>query len=284
MDCLLAFFTVLALLVATIGAVLRRGSGKSRRRRSYQQLAQRFTGRYHAGGLFSGPALFVRHGETRAVLRETTGLGPYRGHCTQLQFDFPDSVQADLFPRGDAQEATPWRRVQPVSTGNATFDKAIIVRAHPTSKFASYLSDGVRWQLNRLLVLADDPGLYVRFHRGQVTIQKPLLLRDFEWLEELVAAGLDLCDQLLLTRAEGIEFVEGELLNTLEDVTCTICGEQVLADMVYCKRCKTPHHGECWEYAGGCSVFGCQETQSLRPQTGRSCSAHSPEQEPQQES
>jgi hypothetical protein len=25
-----------------------------------------------------------------------------------------------------------------------------------------------------------------------------------------------------------------------------------------CPRCETPHHADCWEFAGGCAVYGCQ--------------------------
>ena len=29
-------------------------------------------------------------------------------------------------------------------------------------------------------------------------------------------------------------------------------------DVVACERCETLHHKECWEYAGGCALFGCR--------------------------
>ena len=40
-------------------------------------------------------------------------------------------------------------------------------------------------------------------------------------------------------------------------------------ELVFCGRCKTPHHRECWLYAGRCSVFGCGETQFRVPQRAR---------------
>jgi hypothetical protein len=36
-----------------------------------------------------------------------------------------------------------------------------------------------------------------------------------------------------------------------------VCCEQLSQDVVFCVRCKTPHHRDCWEYSGGCSTYGC---------------------------
>lgn len=41
---------------------------------------------------------------------------------------------------------------------------------------------------------------------------------------------------------------------------CPVCGSSMVARIVYCRKCRTPHHEECWNYAGQCSVFGCRET------------------------
>ena len=43
-----------------------------------------------------------------------------------------------------------------------------------------------------------------------------------------------------------------------EAATCRVCGEGIAAERVQCLRCGTPHHPECWEYTGGCSIFACQ--------------------------
>ena len=39
---------------------------------------------------------------------------------------------------------------------------------------------------------------------------------------------------------------------------CPVCAYPVNdSDPVTCPRCDTPHHRDCWEYTGGCSMFGC---------------------------
>ena len=43
--------------------------------------------------------------------------------------------------------------------------------------------------------------------------------------------------------------------------SCQICGAEISKEhIVYCTRCTTPHHKECWEFNGKCSTFACGET------------------------
>ncbi len=53
-------------------------------------------------------------------------------------------------------------------------------------------------------------------------------------------------------------------MDTLEEsIICRICGD-ALGDQesLACRSCGTPHHKDCWEFAGSCSVYGCGSTRS----------------------
>jgi len=39
--------------------------------------------------------------------------------------------------------------------------------------------------------------------------------------------------------------------------SCLVCHGGLGSDVVYCYRCGTPHHRECFRYAGSCSVYAC---------------------------
>lgn len=41
--------------------------------------------------------------------------------------------------------------------------------------------------------------------------------------------------------------------------TCQVCATGMSAARVFCAKCRTPHHEECWLYNGQCSTFGCRE-------------------------
>src|SRR6185295_2059671 len=46
---------------------------------------------------------------------------------------------------------------------------------------------------------------------------------------------------------------------------CQVCGASLgQGVVVQCRRCSTPHHEDCWTYAGECSTFACQERQYVR--------------------
>jgi hypothetical protein len=85
------------------------------------------------------------------------------------------------------------------------------------------------------------------------------------FLLEFVRGILELYDQTLLSATEGIEFLDGQVAQPLDHVVCQVCGEEIRDDLVFCRRCKTPHHRDCWLYAGRCSVFACGEIQFLVP-------------------
>jgi hypothetical protein len=45
------------------------------------------------------------------------------------------------------------------------------------------------------------------------------------------------------------------------DSACPVCACSIAHDeaQVACEHCSTPHHDDCWEYAGGCAIFGCRK-------------------------
>ncbi len=46
-----------------------------------------------------------------------------------------------------------------------------------------------------------------------------------------------------------------------QQVVCQVCGDIIVdlskTKVAYCGNCNTPHHLDCWEYTGACSVFAC---------------------------
>jgi hypothetical protein len=44
---------------------------------------------------------------------------------------------------------------------------------------------------------------------------------------------------------------------TVHETECQVCGGAMVVELVRCARCRTPHHDDCWSYAGRCSTYGC---------------------------
>jgi hypothetical protein len=45
---------------------------------------------------------------------------------------------------------------------------------------------------------------------------------------------------------------------------CQVCGEKMESRVIFCAKCRTPHHEECWSYVGQCSTFACREIRFTR--------------------
>lgn len=267
MECLLIFFALLAFATFSIRAAAGEGTG-GKRRRSYQQVARQFSGRFTSGGWFSQPVVRFRYGDTFATLTEATLRTPYPVRCTQFKIKWSDSrFAAEVFSHDATPNPHAVRILNRIETVDEDFNARVTVYGTRHEEVNRFLSDGVRWQIIRLVELVRDNDLYISIGAGHLTIHTPKLLHSFDTLKFFCEQGVALYDQAMITQAVGIEFVESGEAMTLEHVICKICGEEIAGhEMVYCQRCKTPHHGDCWQYAGSCSVYGCLEKNFRRPQ------------------
>lgn len=75
-----------------------------------------------------------------------------------------------------------------------------------------------------------------------------------EHLKDIISHGLD-----YLTGSEILR--DGNLMDSLikKNGACPVCGQDCLCEeeTVTCERCSIVHHAECWDYIGGCSIYGC---------------------------
>ncbi|MBP89024.1 MAG: hypothetical protein CMJ64_20305 [Planctomycetaceae bacterium] len=266
MECLLTLFVLMILFTVVIRSTAG-GESRSSRRRSYHHLAKQFSGVYVSGGLFGSSTMRMRYGETTAFLTEASARGPYRGKCTQMQINWPDAnFRAEVRMNDGRPREVTFRGLQEMKLGHGDFDRRFRLRGDDEQEVRQLLSEGVRWQIDWLAQLFAKDELYIFISSGRIFIQKPRIIRKYSELHEFVHRSLEFYDQAMITRAVGIQFVQSDRAQTLDGVICKICGEGIEIDLVFCQRCKTPHHGECWQYARSCSVYGCGETAYQRPQ------------------
>ena len=76
-----------------------------------------------------------------------------------------------------------------------------------------------------------------------------------------------LLDAVMRRMGEGVAIVDDEE-SWQEDQgppTCKVCGEPIdESEIVVCASCNTPHHRDCWEYVGACSIYGCNGKVGVR--------------------
>jgi hypothetical protein len=277
MECLAAFFVLSILLFVMLGTVGERMYGRRRRRRLFRDLAKHFKGAYDAGGLFSRPALRLRYGETWAVVTQSHAGGPFFGRSLQVRIAWPHpNVRCEIIATPEPRLLRGLRHAWLLIEMDGTdFGERYIVTGAEESVVRPLLTDGVQWQIDRLRKLVPDERLYVLIRDGQLIVQRPWQNLRLEPTVAFIQMALELFDQCMLARASGIEFLNTDEAQSLDRIECKVCGESIASDLVFCRRCKTPHHQECWQYVGVCSVYGCRETVYLVPQQGTGMSGES---------
>jgi hypothetical protein len=269
-ECLLSFLFLLVAFLFVTGSAARAHSMRARRRRLYQQLARRFAGVYLPGGIWRRARVRLRYGETVATLCEAKGRGPFRDRCTQISIVWPDQqFSCEVLPSNASEGAARIRHVQDFATGNDSFDRRFRVRVRDERAAPGFFREGVLWQIERLASLSALRPVYILVRGGNILIQTPCRGCRPEELQAFVDRAFEFYDQVMLTRAEGIEFVADDEAQPLAHVTCQVCGEAIARDMVFCRRCKTPHHADCWHFIGTCSVYGCGERAYQTPQAAQ---------------
>jgi hypothetical protein len=226
----------------------------------FESLTRRFGGIYQTGGFLRRCHVRFRYGATWTIVSPGTRHGGQR--AIQVLMQWPDA-RLDL----RVESRTP---LGPgghhIATGDDEFDARFRVSGHPVDDIHRLLSDGVRWQIHSVSLAGLPAPVNISFRSGRLLIEKLLPLKRPEELHEFTQHCLELYDQAMLTRSEGIEFVgNADEAVPLEDPLCKICGEPIVTDLVFCARCFTPHHLECWHYNGLCSTYGCRETRYRVP-------------------
>lgn len=265
------FVLMLALLIAGVIFAFKWQSRFDLWNQAFAFAGRRFNGQFTAGGWFNNPAVSLPYAGTHARLTTYTLHGSQGPRCLELIVQFtPARYHCEISPRQAKLRLTSGMgNLQPFALDFDDFGRRWHVAADDGDEARLLLSSGVRWQIDQLYQLPERSDVLVSVMPGWLLIRKHWLSRRGIDVEQFVELGLGLYDQILLTRTIGIEFVESSELQVIDDAQCRICGEAFETEIVSCRRCKTPHHRECWEYNGGCSTYGCRETVFLLPQAVR---------------
>jgi len=249
-------------------AMNRLQSHSDRWNRSFALVAKRFGGDLTRGGWFRNPSLKMRYGPTHArlaVYRYGGNGGPW---CLEIVVHLPEPIQT----RCEVALRMPQRKLARSSYGldeveldwsDFRYNWKVLTDDGDTATLL--LSRAVRVQIDQLWKFPFRSEISVSLFPSWLIVRKLWdSTRPIE-LESFTEMSLGLFDQLQLARSSGIEFVEGAGPVIIEDACCRICGESMVRDIVLCRRCKTPHHRDCWDYAGNCSTYGCRETEYQLP-------------------
>lgn len=147
-----------------------------------------------------------------------------------------------------------------VAVGDPDFEAAYIVRSDDPHFARTLLGPETRTLFEAGRRIGGGGRLRLNIDRLRLRIRKEEALASPDELVSLVRAGLGLLERVreVVESRAGVQFFDAPAPDAKP--SCPVCGAGVAAGRVTCRRCKTPHHRECWEYARGCSMFACGET------------------------
>jgi hypothetical protein len=240
-----------------------------RRFRAYRNLAAQYRGRYESRGLSDPPTVsFLHNGSTvRVGLAPTIAGQPGQIPRTRVVARFGKGLplRLELAPMCRPSPPQPPRGTRGVRLRDRAFDRTYIVQANDEEMARDFLDPDVRGAVENLQRMVHPGGMLVSINPERLLVQVDRNLgQNSEGLAQAVREALIIHDGLLdgVTRRmnQGISIVE-ETEAWEEDAgppICKVCGEPITAGtVIVCAACNTPHHRDCWEYVGACSIYGC---------------------------
>ena len=238
------------------------------RHRAYRLLAAQYDGRYENRGLSDPPTVSFSHrgSSVRVGLAPNVPgqmLGPRTRVVARFRQGLPFRLELAPIHRPAPPQAPKGTRL--VRVGETAFDRAFVVQANDPEMARAFLSDQVRVSVEWLQRLGPAGGMLVSINpeRLLVQIDRNLALVSADSLLSAVRHTLVLHDGLQAGVAsrmsQGIEIVSAGPASVEESgpPICKVCGEPIEQPGVVCAVCKTPHHRDCWDFVGACSIYGC---------------------------
>jgi Prokaryotic RING finger family 1 len=272
---------IVGLVVLTIYIALRLMTNFSAwmtgaRHRAYRQLAARYHGRFETRGLSDPPTVsFTHRGSTVRVGLAPTIVGqPGQIPRTRVVARFSQGIPFRMELAPAARPAPPQspKGTRLVTTKDPKFDLEFVARANDAEMARDFLTLPVRSTVVSLQQVVHPGGMLVSINPERMLLQIDRNLgTNAESLAWVVAQALTLHDGLIDGVArrigQGVEIVD-DPESWQEDQgapTCKVCGDPIdESEIVVCASCNTPHHLACWEYADGCSIFGCKGKSFMR--------------------
>jgi hypothetical protein len=238
--------------------------------RSYRQLAARYNGRYESRGLSDSPTVsFTHNGSTvRVGLAPTIAGQPEQIPRTRVVARFARGIpfRLELAPAARPAPHQPPKGTRLVKLDDPDFDRGFVVQANDHDIARDFLSPNARRVINTLQKGVHAGGMLVSINPERILVQidRNLGLKT-EALAWAVENALVLHDGLIegVSRriTQGIAIVDQPDDAWDEDEgppICKVCGEPIAGGaVIVCAVCGTPHHRDCWEYVGACSIYGC---------------------------
>jgi len=241
------------------------GEDLGRLRQTFQRFAELYDGQLQDRQLFESPKVSFAYHTSRALLSIYESSDPVPQFYTQLTFTVPQGWphRVEIFPQRFMDDDVRYLNVDDIRVGDGAFDPRYVVKSSDEGFAREFLDARTRQAVEDLRNLKGNDRILVSANASRLMVRKQSILGALDDLSVFAELSCQIYDRLLLflQKASGIEILEDAAPGTAaEDPVCQVCGAAVPREgRVYCRRCKTPHHKDCWEFNGQCSTYACGE-------------------------
>ena len=244
------------------------------------------------GRLLKGASIFdpfpeagLTHAGKQVRLLESSSGGKHPVYYTEARLYIgpsnPLGYRLEIYPESFMSSIGKFFGIQDIEIGDSRFDSLFILQSNEEASLKKLLDGRTRMLILQLYELFGTNNIYLKMDNYWLVVKKDVRLSDQRRLEVFYDLSANFFDSVLefmgaptsledSAEAAGIHFIT-ESCTTLQITEakpiCQVCGEEVTDDqnIVHCSYCRTPHHEDCWEYNGRCTIYGCRSTQCTRP-------------------
>jgi hypothetical protein len=241
------------------------GQDLGRLRQTYGRFAELYDGQSHDRQLFESPKVSFVHLGSRALLSIYESSDSRPQFYTQLTFTIPAgwSHRLEVFPQRYEDSDVRYLNVDDIRVGDEAFDPRYVVKSNDAAFVRRYLDAESRKSVDELRGMLGNDRILVSVNSSRLMVRKQGILSELEDLTLFAELSCKLYDRIALfaQRESGIEILdEPAPVEEGKRPVCQVCGAEISAEVrVFCRRCRTPHHKDCWEFNGRCSTYACGE-------------------------
>lgn len=241
-------------------------------KRAYDRFALEREGRRLDRAPYEGPRVAYLHGTARAVLSLHLVMREdgREEQFTQIAYAVPPGWRhrMEIGPLApDELAESPLAGLVRVLSGDLEFDQRTRVLSSDGNIARTILDAPTRRALGDLRELLANGHVHLSAAASRIFVRKRGVVLDAPDLSLLARLCDSIYDRILLAweRENGIEILEESSAPAEEHPKCQVCSHPIAPESrVRCRRCRTPHHTDCWEFNGGCATFACGEKHALK--------------------
>jgi hypothetical protein len=261
MECIGILIVFALVVIVAVAIAMAASSNNSPAKTVYERVAARF-GAVRVAGT-TGRQVQLKFKYRDEEVRVFAG-GSTSRHWIQASLPWADPATSFEFAQRGASPSAELANA-PLVPLPGEWNRYYTLRATDVDAAKRFLSAAVLWRV-RELDQAIEGISQITIHRGTFTVAKTNFALNVDRVDRFLRIVLQTYDLTSLIDAKGIEFVDDGAEIKLDDAKCGVCGDKTIGGIVLCSRCKTPHHKECWEYMGGCSLYACGGKSWITPE------------------